>query len=132
MNEIVIGRKGEKLTPRRTAPHSLFVGPQFDVLDEDVPHEVLLTKSQSWSFERERRLIAQERAHARSAEGLLCENGSYPLQPGEVKTVIVGSFMAEPEVVTVLKLVRESGEDIVVQRAVLSRDQYALTFRRIN
>lgn len=106
--------------------------PPLDVLDENAPHEVLLIKSQSWAYEHERRLIAWERTHARSAEGLVCDNNTLLLPPSAIKFVIVGALAQKHVERHVLELSEERSEPISVLRAVLSPDQYALTFRKIS
>ena len=84
---------------------------------------ILLTKAEAWSYEREYRLIAQERANALSDDTLLTENSLLQLPEGALTSIIVGCQADYKKVATLVKAVAPG---VRVRRAVRVPNKYQL------
>jgi hypothetical protein len=89
----------------------------------------LITKSATWSYEHEFRLIAEERSEALSPSTLKTENSFLPLPPGALQAVIVGCMMAASDRAAVHDLIKASGRAVAVREAVRVPNHYALTIQ---
>ncbi len=103
--------------------------PLFDLTADEEEHNlaVLLTKSTSWSYEGEYRLIAQEKETANVPDTLVTNNHRLAMPEGALSAVIVGCLAPEATLETLRALVRQSRRQIAVKRAMRARNQYKLT-----
>jgi hypothetical protein len=92
--------------------------------DEDDQLVPLLTKAYVWSYEREYRLMAQERSNRTPHDTLFTEGNYLRLPPNALTSIIVGCQAPFDEVE---QLVRSLAPDLCVRRAVREPDRYALT-----
>lgn len=83
----------------------------------------LLAKSDAWAYEREFRLVAQERGSATPHDTLLTENGQLKLTDGALSSIIVGCQGPYDEV---RDLVRDCGAKVPLRRAHRVENRYAL------
>ena len=91
--------------------------------DDEANLQILLAKAEPWKYEREYRLIAQERAHAIGADTLITENNFLRLPEGALTSVIVG---CQGDYARVTTLVKANAPDVMVRRAVRVPNRYAL------
>jgi hypothetical protein len=101
--------------------------PARDIVTTDV--EFFITKSQDWSYEAEWRLIAEERAAARSTLTIKTDNDFLTLPPAVLKSVTIGSLADESSGRQIEHLVRSNAAGVIVRQATLAPDRYEL---RIN
>ena len=87
-----------------------------------------ITKSQDWSYEAEWRLIAEERAFARSPLTIKTDNDFLTLPAGVVKSVTIGCLADESSRREIERLVRANATSVVVRQATLAPDRYELIF----
>ena len=101
--------------------------PSYDLSSNDDQDSlaVLLTKSGAWSYEREYRLIAQNKTTA-IAETLIAIDGYVSMPKGCVKAIILGCLASEDTANAVNAIIAECGEEISLRRAVRARDRYEL------
>jgi hypothetical protein len=98
----------------------------FDGADERVLLP-LVTKSSTWSYEDEYRLIAQERSAAFS-ESLLTDGNYLALPAGSIRSIILGCSTppgVEHEIATILAGL---GQNIALRRLVRVANRYDLVF----
>lgn len=104
--------------------------PMFDFLGE--PHTVLLAKAKAWAYESEYRVFAWEKRHASAdAEVMIADENFAKLDSGSLTGIVLGALASPATEKKVKALVVESGEELVVHRAVKLADRYGLTFKRI-
>jgi hypothetical protein len=104
--------------------------PSFDFLGE--AHTVLLAKSKAWTYEDEYRVFAWEKTHAPpDAEVMITEDNFAKLRPSSLSGIVLGALAAPATEEKVKALVAESGEELVVHRAVKVADRYGLTFKKV-
>ena len=104
--------------------------PPFDFLGE--AHAVLLAKSKAWAYEDEYRVIAWEKTYAtRDAEVMITEENFAELKPGSLTGIVLGALASPATEEKMKALVAESGEELVVQRAVKLANRYGLTFKKV-
>jgi Protein of unknown function (DUF2971) len=84
----------------------------------------LLTKASVWSYEREYRLVAQERTNSTAHDTLMTDKNYLELPPNSLTSIIVG---CQGQLDQVQALVRKLSPDLQVRAAVRQRDRYALT-----
>lgn len=84
---------------------------------------VLLAKAEPWGYEKEYRIVAQEREHAVCTGTLMTDKGFLKLPKGALVSVIVGC-QGDHEMVSAM--VRELALDVKVKRAVRVQNRYAL------
>lgn len=84
---------------------------------------ILLAKAESWSYEKEYRIIAQEREHAVGTGTLITDKGFLKLSKGALVSVIVG---CKGDYEKVSKLVQALAPDVKIKRAVRVPNKYAL------
>lgn len=84
---------------------------------------ILLAKADPWSYEREYRIVAQEREHAVSTDTLITDKGLLKLPKGALTSVIVG---CQGDYEKVRRLVLAYAPNVKVKRAVRVRNRYAL------
>ena len=84
---------------------------------------VLLAKADPWSYEKECRIIAQERRHANDTGTLMTDEGFLKLPKGALVSVIVG---CQGDHEKVNKLVQALAPDVKVKRAVRVQNRYSL------
>jgi hypothetical protein len=93
-------------------------------MTEEEHLRVLLAKSDVWSYEKEFRLVAQERTSATQGDGTLMTDDSYlQLPDGALTAVIVG---CQGDYDAVKAIVDEAKATVVVRRAVRVPNRYAL------
>jgi len=86
--------------------------------------QVLLTKGDAWSYEREYRLVAQERTAAVKGAGTLMTDQSFLQLPlGALRAVIVG---CQAEYDRIRSLVAHIAPEVLVKRAVRIPNRYQL------
>jgi hypothetical protein len=102
--------------------------PIFDLTSDTVDDNLatLLIKSAAWQYEGEYRLVAQEESSAIGADTLLTRNHFIDLPENALVAVIIGCLAPGATEQTVKDLVRQSGGQISVKRAIRARDQYRL------
>ncbi len=83
----------------------------------------LLTKSDVWSYEREYRLVAQERSNGTDHETLVTDNNYLKLPDGALTSIIVG---CQGPFDDVQNLVRLHAPGLPVRKAVRIANRYAL------
>jgi hypothetical protein len=84
---------------------------------------ILLAKANPWSYEKEYRLVSQERADAVNTGTLLTEGGFLTLPEGALVSVIVG---CQGDYDRVLGMVETLAPNVKVKRAVRVPNQYAI------
>jgi hypothetical protein len=99
--------------------------PAYDVLADD-NHISLYTKSADWSYEAEWRLIAEERAFARSPRTIKTDNDFLTVPSGVLKSVTIGCLTDPPTRRRIEKLVKMNSMSVLVRQATLSPDKYEL------
>lgn len=85
---------------------------------------ILLAKASQWSYEKEYRLVSQERAHAVNTGTLLTEGRFLALPEGALVSVIVG---CQGDYDRVRGLVEDLAPNVKVKRAVRVPNQYAIS-----
>lgn len=79
-----------------------------------------------WSYEAEWRLIAEERAFARSSKTIKTDNDFLVIPSGVLKSVTIG-YRADTKARRLIEiLVNRHAPSVVVRHATLARDRYAL------
>jgi hypothetical protein len=86
-------------------------------------HRMLLAKAEPWSYEKEYRIVAQERKLAVSMDTLMTDKGFLKLPKGALVSVISG---CQGDREKVSKLVQALAPDVKVKRAVRVQNRYAL------
>lgn len=94
--------------------------------DEDDQLVPLLTKADVWSYEREYRLVAQERSNSTPHDTLITESNYLQLPPNALTSIIIGCQAPFDEV---QQLVRGLAPHLPVRRAVREPDRYAVTIK---
>jgi hypothetical protein len=84
---------------------------------------VLLAKADPWSYEKEYRIVAQEREQAIVQGTLMTDKGFLKLPEGALVSVIVG---CQGDFEKVSKLVQVLAPEVKVKRAVRIQNRYAL------
>jgi hypothetical protein len=98
--------------------------PAVDITDPG--YESLITKSDVWAYEREWRIVAEERAVAQAAGTIKTDNDFLTLPPGVLKSIIIGCLASEESRQLVASLVRTHAPNVLVRQATLARDRYDL------
>jgi hypothetical protein len=91
--------------------------------DESESLRILLGKANAWAYEREYRLIAQERSHANTTDTLLTDNGFLKLPDGALTSIIVG---CQGDLEQVEKLASSIDPRINVRQATRVASRYAI------
>lgn len=91
--------------------------------DDEDTLRIVLAKAETWSYEREYRLVAQERAHANGTDTLMTDNNLLNLPKGALMSVIVGCQCDHEKVAA---LVKATAPDVKVRRAVRVPNRYEL------
>ncbi len=86
----------------------------------------LLTKSAAWWYEREYRLIAQEKSRADGFETLLADANLIQMPEGALTAVIAGCLAPDSVVGIIRDMVSKSGQSVNIKRAVRARDMYKI------
>lgn len=84
----------------------------------------LLTKADVWSYEREYRLVAQERGNSTAHDTLMTDANFLTLPPNTLTSIIVG---CQGSVDEVQRVVARFAPHLPVRTAVREPDRYALT-----
>jgi hypothetical protein len=92
--------------------------------DEDDNLVPLLTKADVWSYEREYRLVAQDRGNSTPHDTLLTEANYLRLPPNALTSIIVGCQAPFDEVE---QIVRCFAPGLPIRKALREPDRYALT-----
>ena len=82
------------------------------------------TKSESWKYEEEYRLIVPRKHFADFEHISLTQDGFMTLPEGSVSAIIVGCMMQEPEVEAIQELINRADASIVLKRAIRSPDKF--------
>ncbi|WP_299163553.1 DUF2971 domain-containing protein [Accumulibacter sp.] len=90
---------------------------------DDQALRMLLAKAGAWRYEKDYRLVAQERSHVVGSGTLLTDDGSLKLPQGALVSVIVG---CEGDYDRISPLVRAIAPDVRVKRALREPNRYAL------
>jgi hypothetical protein len=98
--------------------------PAWDIVDG--AYGSLFTKSMDWSYEAEWRLIAEERAFARSSKTIKTDNDFLVIPSGVLKSVTIGCRADTKTRRLIEILVNRHAPSVVVRHATLARDRYAL------
>lgn len=101
---------------------------QYPVYDLATTNEQpLLTKAVDWAYEREWRLVAEERQAPHTwPETINVDNGFLELPLGAVKSVTIGCLASQEARTEISDMVDNFSPDVVVRQAVLSADRYEL------
>jgi hypothetical protein len=91
---------------------------------EESDLQLLLTKSDAWSYEKEYRLITTERDFANDPDLLISINGMIDLPDGTLKAIIVG---CEGDFDNIQKFVKAINPVLEVKRAIRIPNKYELT-----
>jgi hypothetical protein len=91
-----------------------------------IGHEPLVTKSMDLVVWAEWRLIAEERAAARSPLTIKTNNDFLTLPRGALKSVIIGALADETSRRHIGDLVRANATDVLVRQATIAPDRYGL------
>jgi hypothetical protein len=94
-----------------------------------IGYEPLITKSIHWSYEAEWRLIAEERAAARSPLTLKTNNDFLMLPSGILKSVTIGALADETSRRLIEDLVKTLAIGVLVRQATVARDRYELEIK---
>ena len=100
--------------------------PAFDMTARGAGYEALITKSDVWAYEREWRIVAEERGIAQAAETIKTDNDFLTLPPGVLKSIIIGCQAPEKSRELVANLVRTHAPEVLVRQATLTSDSYDL------
>ena len=102
--------------------------PKVNLISEVEGEDLLFytTKSESWKYEEEYRLIVPRKHFADFEHISLTQDGFMTLPEGSVSAIIVGCMMQEPEVEAIQELINRADASIVLKRAIRSPDQYTL------
>lgn len=103
--------------------------PRLDLTsDKDADNlATLLTKSAAWRYEREYRLIAQEKNSRADGSATLLTNDNLIQMPGCALTAVIAGCLAPDSVVSAIKkMICNSGQSVSVKRAVRARDKYKI------
>jgi hypothetical protein len=92
-----------------------------------IGYEPLITKSMHWAYEAEWRLIAEERAAARSPLSLKTNNDFLTLSSGVLKSVTIGALADEASRRLIQDLVASHATGVLVRQAIVAPDRYELT-----
>jgi hypothetical protein len=98
--------------------------PAWDIVDG--AYGSLFTKSMDWSYEAEWRLIAEERAFARSSKTIKTDNDFLVIPSGVLQSVTIGCRADTKTRRLIEILVNRHAPSVVVRHATLARDRYAL------
>ena len=91
--------------------------------DDDDNLQILLAKSEAWAYEKEYRLVAQERSQAISAGTLTTEDSLLQIPEGALTAVIVG---CQGDFDKVNAMVRQLAPGVKVKRAVRVPNRYQI------
>jgi hypothetical protein len=100
--------------------------PPYDFTEKS--YEPLVTKSVEWSYEKEWRVIAEERSVAQSGETLKTDDGFLVLPERALKSVIIGCRAEDATPQTVAQLAQEHAPKVIVRQAEVSEGKYELWF----
>jgi hypothetical protein len=89
-------------------------------------YALLITKSDVWAYEREWRIVAEERGVAQALGTIKTDNSFLTLPPGVLKSIIIGCLASEESRRLVASLVRTHAPDVLVRQATLAPDRYDL------
>ena len=95
---------------------NLLLFPPLDLLDKKVVSRILTTKSQSWAYEKEWRILAKK------------GNQKYPL-PGNITAIIFGLRMPDKNRREIAEIL---GDTITYLEAVMSETQYTVNIRSVS
>jgi len=88
--------------------------------------ELFFNKSNDWSYEAEWRLVAEERAFARSRETIKTDDDFLVLPPGVLKSVIIGSLADARSRHQIERLIKQHAKGILVRQTTIAPDRYGL------
>lgn len=98
--------------------------PAYDIVDGD--YGALITKSADWSYEAEWRLIAEERAFARSPLTIKTDNDFLNIPFGLLESIIIGCLTGESAQKQIETIVKNNAPSVLIRKATLARDKYEL------
>jgi hypothetical protein len=97
--------------------------PAFDVVTGSYP---LVIKSADWSYEAEWRLIAEERAFARSPRTIKTDNDFLTIPSGVLKSVTIGCLTDKSTRRRIENRIKTNAPSVLVRQATLAPDKYEL------
>ncbi len=98
--------------------------PGYDIVDG--AYNSLFTKSADWSYEAEWRLIAEERAFARSSQTIKTDNDFLMIPSGVLKAVIIGCLTDKSTQRRIENIIKTNAPGVLVPKATLAREKYEL------
>ena len=94
--------------------------------ETDENFRILLGKATAWKYEREYRLVTQERSLANANETLMTDNGMLRLPQGALTAVIVG---CQGDFDKINALVHRAAPDVKVKRAIRVPNRYEICIK---
>jgi hypothetical protein len=91
-----------------------------------VGYEPLVTKSADWEYEAEWRLIAEERAFARSPLTIKTDDAFLILPEDVLKSVTIGCLADESSRLRIAHTVKTHAPNVLIRQATLASDRYEL------
>jgi hypothetical protein len=98
--------------------------PAYDIVEG--AYDSLFTKSADWSYEAEWRLIAEERAFARSSRTIKTDDDFLLIPSGVLNSVIIGCLTDKSTQRRIENIIRTNAPSVLVRKATLARDKYEL------
>jgi len=99
--------------------------PAYDIVAGDA-YDSLFTKSADWSYEAEWRLIAEERAFARSSRTIKTDNDFLMIPSGVLKSITMGCLTDKSAQRLIQNIIKTNAPSVLVRKATLARDRYGL------
>lgn len=98
---------------------------EYPILNVSAPgYEPLITKSIDWSYEKEWRLIAEERAFAMSDKTLKTDDDFFYISKRSLKSVIVGALAPNSQVEEIIGLIKKNSPNTIFRKASIAKDRY--------
>jgi hypothetical protein len=88
--------------------------------------EIFVRKAIDWSYEKEFRLIAEERNMSNNEVTLKTDNNFFKIPNSLVKSIIYGYKLSIQDEAKLRRLVAESAPNVALKRAVISESRYAV------
>ena len=98
--------------------------PAYDIVEGT--YDSLFTKSADWSYEAEWRLIAEERAFARSSWTIKTDNDFLQIPSGVLKSIIIGCLTDNSTQRRIENIIKTNAPSVLTRKATLARDKYEL------
>jgi len=90
-------------------------------------YEPLIVKAKDWSYEKEWRLIAEERKYAMSEKTVKTDNDFCSISDGSLKSVIIGALAPSSDVTEITAIITSKAPHVAIRRATISMDRYKIS-----